>query len=110
MSNDLFFTETVHDIVALYLNPPDHSLVLPAFLLHIEANVPAYLDVCQICDNYASHKHARFKADLKRKIDTLVAHYNQHPRPLHAFMWTATATLASDDGPTNAPSDAFGPF
>ena len=27
-------------------------------------------------------------ADLKRKIDDFVEHYNQHPRP---FMWTATA-------------------
>ena len=26
--------------------------------------------------------------DLKRRIDTFVSHYNQHPRP---FMWTATA-------------------
>ena len=27
-------------------------------------------------------------ADLKRKIDAFVRHYNQHPKP---FMWTATA-------------------
>lgn len=27
-------------------------------------------------------------ADLKRKIDEFVKHYNQHPKP---FMWTATA-------------------
>jgi putative transposase len=27
-------------------------------------------------------------ADLKRKIDAFVKHYNQHPRP---FRWTATS-------------------
>lgn len=103
-----------------------------SFLRHIEANVPAHLDVHLICDNYGTHKHARVRtwlarrprfhlhhtptysswlnqverwfalitqrairrgsfdsvADLKRKINEFVEHYNQHPRP---FMWTATA-------------------
>lgn len=196
LSNDPFFIEKVRDIVGLYLNPPEHALVLCvdeksqvqalqrtqpvlpmglgyvegithdyvrhgtttlfaaldvangavltqckakhrhqeylAFLRHIEANLPQDLDVHLICDNYATHKHARVRAwlarrprfhvhftptysswlnqierwfalitnqairrgsfdsvtDLKRKIDTFVSHYNQHPRP---FMWTATA-------------------
>jgi transposase len=196
LSNDPFFIEKVRDIVGLYLNPPDHALVLCvdeksqchvlertqpvlpmglgyvkgithdyvrhgtttlfaaldvangtvltqrkpkhrhqeflAFLRHIEANVPEHLDVHLICDNYGTHKHARVKAwlarrprfhlhftptysswlnhverwfalitnqairrgsfdsvaDLKRKIDEFVKHYNQHPKP---FMWTATA-------------------
>jgi transposase len=195
LSNDPFFVEKVRDIVGLYLNPPDHALVLCvdeksqcqaleqtqpvlpmglgyvegithdyvrhgtttlfaalevangtvltqckprhrhqeflAFLRHIEANVPEQLDVHLICDNYGTHKHARVKAwlarrprfhlhftptysswlnqverwfalittqairrgsfdsvaDLKRKIDEFVKHYNQHPKP---FMWTAT--------------------
>lgn len=196
LSNDPFFIEKVRDIVGLYLNPPDHALVLCvdeksqcqalertqpvlpmglgyvegithdyvrhgtttlfaalevangtvltqckpkhrhqeflAFLRHIEANVPEPLDVHLICDNYGTHRHARVKAwlarrarfhlhftptysswlnqverwfalittqairrgsfdsvaDLKRKIDEFVKHYNQHPKP---FMWTATA-------------------
>jgi putative transposase len=196
LSNDPFFIEKVRDIVGLYLNPPEHALVLCvdeksqvqalertqpvlpmglgyvegithdyvrhgtttlfaaldvangavltqckakhrhqeflAFLRHIEASVPQDLNVHLICDNYATHKHARVRAwlarrprfklhftptysswlnqverwfalitnqairrgsfdsvaDLKRKIDTFVSHYNQHPRP---FMWTATA-------------------
>lgn len=28
LSNDLFFIEKVRDIVGLYLNPPDHAMVL----------------------------------------------------------------------------------
>ena len=102
------------------------------FLRHIEANVPAHLEIHLICDNYGTHKHAKVRAwvarrprfhlhhtptysswlnqverwfalitqqairrgsfesvaDLKRKINEFVEHYNQHPRP---FMWTATA-------------------
>lgn len=196
LSNDPLFIEKVRDIVGLYLNPPDHALVLCvdeksqcqalertqpllpmgigyvegvthdyirhgtttlfaaldvangtvltqckpkhrhqeflAFLRHIEANVPAHLDIHLICDNYGTHKHAKVKAwlarrprfhlhftptysswlnqverwfalitnqairrgsfdsvaDLRRKIDEFVKHYNQHPKP---FMWTATA-------------------
>lgn len=196
LSSDPFFIEKVRDIVGLYLNPPEHALVLSvdeksqcqalertqpvlpmglgyvegithdyvrhgtttlfaaldvangmvltqckakhrhqeflAFLRHIEANVPEHLDVHLICDNYGTHKHARVKAwlarrprfhlhftptysswlnqverwfalittqairrgsfdsvaDLKRRIDEFVKHYNQHPKP---FMRTATA-------------------
>ena len=35
-----------------------------AFLRHIEAAVPADLDIHLICDNYATHKHAKVKAWL----------------------------------------------
>lgn len=196
LSTDPFFIEKVRDIVGLYLNPPDHALVLCvdeksqvqalertrpvlpmglgyvegithdyvrhgtttlfaaldiadgsvitqckpqhrhqeflAFLRHVDQQVTQDLDVHLICDNYAAHKHARIKAwlakrpryhihytptysswlnqverwfglitqqairrgsfdsvaDLKRKINQFVEHYNQHPRP---FKWTATA-------------------
>jgi putative transposase len=37
-----------------------------AFLRHIEANLPAELDVHLVCDNYATHKHPRVKAWLAR--------------------------------------------
>jgi len=131
LSNDPFFIEKVRAIVGLYLNPPEHALVLCvdeksqvqalqrtqpvlpmglgyvegvthdyirhgtttlfaaldvangsvltqckprhrhqdflAFLRHIEANVPAHLDVHLICDNYSTHKHARVKAWLARR-------------------------------------------
>jgi len=131
LSNDPFFIEKVRDIVGLYLNPPDHALVLCvdeksqvqalertqpvlpmglgyiegithdyvrhgtttlfaaldvangsvltqckprhrhqeflAFLRHIEANVPERLDVHLICDNYATHKHAKVRAWLARR-------------------------------------------
>ena len=117
LSNDPFFIEKVRDIVGLYLNPPEHAVVLCvdekaiqalersqpvlvcrrgharlraarrhdvvwaldvnngtvltrckqrhrhqeylSFLRHIEANMPAALDVHLIVDNYATHKHAR---------------------------------------------------
>lgn len=131
LSTDPFFIEKVRDIVGLYLNPPDHALVLCvdeksqvqalertqpvlplglgyvegithdyvrhgtttlfaaldiangsvltqckkrhrhqeflAFLRHIEANVPAQLDVHLICDNYGTHKHAKVKVWLARR-------------------------------------------
>jgi putative transposase len=131
LSTDPFFIEKVRDIVGLYLNPPDHALVLCvdeksqvqalqrtqpllpmglgyiegithdyvrhgtttlfaaldiangsvlaqcksrhrhqeflAFLRHIEANVPASLDVHLVCGNYGTHKHARVKAWLARR-------------------------------------------
>jgi putative transposase len=131
LSNDPFFIEKVRDIVGLYLNPPDHALVLCvdeksqvqalertqpvlpmglgyiegithdyvrhgtttlfaaldvangsvltqckakhrhqeflAFLRHIEESVPQDLDVHLICDNYATHKHAKVRAWLARR-------------------------------------------
>lgn len=131
ISNDPFFIEKVRDIVGLYLNPPDHAVVLCvdektqvqaldrtqpvlpmglgylegvthdyvrhgtttlfaaldiatgevltqckrrhrhqeflAFLRHIDANVPADLDVHLIVDNYATHKHPKVKAWLARR-------------------------------------------
>ncbi len=167
LSTDAFFIEKVRDIVGLYLNPPDHALVLcgreepgtglgayPAgaadgvgvrrrhharrrapwhnallprwtsptaasspvqtlhrhqeflsFLRHVDAQVPQDLDVHLICDNDATHKQVErwfglitqrtirrgsfdSVADLKRKINAFVEHYNQNPRP---FKSTATA-------------------
>jgi transposase len=131
LSTDPFFIEKVRDIVGLYLNPPEHALVLCvdeksqvqalertqpflpmglgyvqgithdyvrhgtttlfaaldvangsvltqckarhrhqeflSFLRHIEANVPEHLHVHLICDNYATHKHARVRAWLARR-------------------------------------------
>jgi putative transposase len=125
LSNDPFFVEKVREIVGLYLNPPDHALVLCVdeksqiqaldrtqpllpmglgyaegvthdyvrhgtttlfaaldiatgavmgqckarhrhreylqFLHHIDANVPADLDVHLVVDNYATHKHPAVK-------------------------------------------------
>jgi putative transposase len=125
LSTDPFFVEKVRDIVGLYLNPPDHAIVLGVdeksqiqaldrtqpllplglgyvegvthdylrhgtttlfaaldiasgqvltqckqrhrhqeflqFLRHIDAAVPADLDVHLIVDNYASHKHAKVR-------------------------------------------------
>ncbi len=168
LSTDAFFIEKVRDIVGLYLNPPDHALVLCvdeksqvqalertqpvlpmglgyvegithddvrhgttpllprwtsptaasspvqtqhrhqeflSFLRHVDAQVPQDLDVHLICDNDATHKQVErwfglitqramrrgsfdSVADLKRKINAFVEHYNQNPRP---FKWTATA-------------------
>ena len=123
ISTDPFFVEKVRDVVGLYLNPPDHAIVLGVdeksqiqaldrtqpllplglgyvegvthdyvrhgtttlfealdlasgrvltqckrrhrhqeflqFLRHIEASVPADLDVHLIVDNYCTHKHAK---------------------------------------------------
>ena len=131
LSTDPFFIEKVRDIVGLYLNPPEHALVLCvdeksqvqalertqpllpmglgyvegvthdyirhgtttlfaaldiangsvltqckqrhrhqeflSFLRHIEASVPADLDVHLICDNYATHKHPRVRSWLARR-------------------------------------------
>ena len=123
ISTDPFFVEKVRDIVGLYLNPPDHAIVLGVdeksqvqaldrtqpllplglgyvegvthdyerhgtttlfaaldlasgevltqckhrhrhqeflqFLRHIEASVPAELDVHLVIDNYCTHKHGK---------------------------------------------------
>ena len=143
LSNDPFFIEKVRDIVGLYLNPPEHAVVLCvdeksqiqalersqpvlpmglgyvegvthdyvrhgtttlfaaldvnngtvltrckqrhrhqeylSFLRHIEANVPAALDVHLIVDNYATHKHARVKAWLTKR-----PRYHVHYTPTYA--------------------------
>ena len=131
LSTDPFFVDKVRDIVGLYLNPPEHALVLCVdeksqiqalersqpmlplglgyvegithdykrhgtttlfaaldiatgevmtqckprhrhqeflqFLRHIEANVPADLDIHLVVDNYATHKHAKVKRWLARR-------------------------------------------
>jgi putative transposase len=125
LSTDPFFVEKVRDIVGLYLNPPDHAVVLGVdeksqiqaldrtqpmlplglgyvegvthdyvrhgtttlfaaldlasghvltqckrrhrhqeflqFLRHIEASVPAQLEVHLVVDNYGTHKHAKVR-------------------------------------------------
>lgn len=125
LSTDPFFVEKVRDIVGLYLNPPDHAIVLGVdeksqiqaldrtqpllplglgyvegvthdyvrhgtttlfaaldlasgqvltqckrrhrhqeflqFLRHIEASVPAQLEVHLVVDNYGTHKHAKVR-------------------------------------------------
>ena len=125
ISTDPFFVEKVRDVVGLYLNPPDHAIVLGVdektqvqaldrtqpllplglgyvegvthdyvrhgtttlfaaldlasgrvltqckrrhrhqeflqFLRHIEASVPANLDVHLIIDNYCTHKHGKVR-------------------------------------------------
>ena len=130
LSTDPFFVEKVRDIVGLYLNPPEHALVLCVdeksqiqtlertqpllplglgyvegvthdykrhgtttlfaalniesgqvmaqgkarhrhqefvqFLRHIQAQVPADLDLHLVVDNYATHKHAKVKQWLAR--------------------------------------------
>src|SRR5882757_3472020 len=130
LSTDPFFVEKVRDIVGLYLNPPDHALVLCvdeksqvqalertqpvlplglgyvegvthdyyrhgtttlfaaldivdggvisqckprhrhqeflSFLQHLDANMPADLELHLIADNYATHKHPKVKAWLAR--------------------------------------------
>ena len=138
LSNDPFFVEKVRDIVGLYLNPPDHAVVLCvdektqiqalqrtqpmlpmglgyvegvthddvrhgtttlfaaldiatgevltqckrrhrhqeflAFLRHIDASVPAHLDVHLVVDNDATHKHPKVKAWLGRRERYHVRH------------------------------------
>ncbi len=143
LSTDPFFVEKVRDIVGLYLNPPDHALVLCVdeksqvqalertqpvlpmglgyvegvthdyyrhgtttlfaaldvldgevitlckprhrhqeflgFLKHVDASVPADLDVHLIADNYATHKHPRVKAWLARH-----PRYHMHYTPTYS--------------------------
>ena len=143
LSNDPFFIEKVRDIVGLYLNPPEHAVVLCvdeksqiqalqrsqpvlpmglgyvegvthdylrhdtttlfaaldvatgrvlsrckprhrhqeflSFLRHIDANVPADLDVHLIVDNYATHEHANVKAWLAKR-----QRYHVHYTPTYA--------------------------
>jgi putative transposase len=146
LSTDPFFVEKVRDVVGLYLNPPDHALVLCVdeksqcqalqrtqrilpmglgytegythdyvrhgttnlfaaldiatgqvitqcrsrhrheefllFLRHIEANVPADLDVHLVLDNYGTHKHEKVRLWLA-----------QHPRYQVHFVPTYSSWL-----------------
>ncbi len=50
-----------------------------AFLRHIDASVPAHLDVHLILDNYATHKHATVRAWLARR-----PRYHVHFTPTYA--------------------------
>jgi putative transposase len=143
LSTDPFFVEKVHDIVGLYLNPPEHAIVLCVdeksqtqalertqpllplglgyvegvthgyirhgtttlfaaldvatgqvlasckprhrhqeflqFLKHIDANVPAELDVHLIVDNYSTHKHIKVKRWLAAR-----PHFHMHFTPTYS--------------------------
>lgn len=143
LSTDPFFVEKVHDIVGLYLHPPEHAMVLCVdekaqtqalertqpllpiglgyvegvthgyirhgtttlfaaldvatgqvmtqckprhrhqeflgFLKHIDANVPADLDVHLVVDNYSTHKHAKVKRWLAAR-----PRYHIHFTPTYA--------------------------
>lgn len=50
-----------------------------AFLTHVDANVPADLDVHLILDNYATHKHPKVRAWLARR-----PRYHVHFTPTYA--------------------------
>jgi putative transposase len=50
-----------------------------AFLNHLDANVPAELDVHLILDNYATHKHAKVRAWLAKR-----PRYHLHFTPTYA--------------------------
>ena len=143
LSTDPFFIEKVRDIVGLYLNPPDHAMVLCvdeksqiqalnrtqptlplglgyvqgythdyirhgtttlfaaldiatgrviaqckkrhrhqdflAFLRLIDREVPAALDIHLVVDNYATHRHAKVKAWLAKRL-----RYHLHFTPTYA--------------------------
>ena len=163
LSNDPFFIEKVRDIVGLYLNPPDHALVLSvdeksqvqalertqpvlpmglgyvegithdyvrhgtttlfaaldvangsvltqckarhrhqeflSFLRHVEANVPARLDVHLICDNYSTHKHAKVRAWLARR-----PRFHLHFTPDLQFLAQPGRALVRSDHQPSDPS------
>lgn len=50
-----------------------------SFLNHLDANIPADLDVHLILDNYATHKHAKIRAWLAKR-----ARYHLHFTPTYA--------------------------
>src|SRR5213594_3093202 len=143
LSTDPFFVEKVRDIVGLYLNPPEHAIVLAVdeksqiqaldrtapmlplglgyvegvthdyvrhgtttlfaaldlasgqvftqckrrhrhqeflqFLRHIEASVPANLEVHLVVDNYGTHKHAKVRRWLAARL-----RYHVHYTPTYA--------------------------
>lgn len=151
VSNDPHFEEKLHDVVGLYLNPPEHALVISAdektsiqaldrtqpelpikkgrcgtmthdykrngtttlfaaiemaegrvisacmdkhrhqewikFLKQIDKETPSGLDVHLIVDNYATHKHEKVKAWLKR-----------HPRFHMHFTPTSSSWLNVIEG------------
>lgn len=64
----LFAALNMHDGTVLADCQPRHRhQEFLAFLRHIEANVPAHLDVHLIVDNYSTHKHAKVKVWLAQR-------------------------------------------
>ena len=57
-----------------------HHEFLAFFLRHIDANVPASLDIHLIVDNYTTHKHPKVQAWLARR-----PRYHMHYTPNYAF-------------------------
>ena len=111
LSNDKRFVEKL--VVGLYLNPPEHALVLCCdektqiaalnvaegkligtcmprhrhqewikFLMQIDQQTPAELDLHLIADNYSTHKHPKVQRWLKR-----------HPRFHMHFIPTSSSWL-----------------
>jgi transposase/AraC-like DNA-binding protein len=66
------------DVVAQCKRRHRHQEFL-AFLAHVDASVPAKLDVHLILDNYATHKHAAVRAWLARR-----PRYHVHFTPTYA--------------------------
>ena len=53
-----------------------------AFLRHIEANVPARVDIHLVVDNYATHKHPKVRAWLARRPRWVAHSLHAHLRLL----------------------------
>jgi putative transposase len=60
-----------------------------SFLRHIEANVPAELDLHVVVDNYATHKHPKVRAWLaQRRVGTSTS---PQPTPPGSTRWSASS-------------------
>jgi len=83
LSTDAFFVEKVRDIVGLYLNQPDHALVL---CVDEKSQVERWFGII----TQRAIKRSSFKSvsELTARINRFVEQYNENPV---AFMWTATA-------------------
>src|SRR6266568_4006259 len=115
LSNDPKFAAKVQDVVGLYIDPPEHALVLSVdeksqiqaldrtvigqcmarhrhqefirFLNKINRETPAGRELHLIVDNYATHKHPKVRAWLER-----------HPRFHFHFTPTSASWLNAVEG------------
>jgi transposase len=83
LSNDPLFVEKVRDIVGLYMNPPDHAVVL---CVDEKSQIQALERTQPLLPlRPASHRSTR---ELERNIRDFLKQTNEHPKP---FIWTKSA-------------------
>ena len=116
LSRDPKFVENLRDVVGLYLNPPEHALVLrcdeksqiqaldrtqpglPRFHIHFIPTSSSWLNLVERRFREIPDKRIRrggFQS-VRQLIDTIVDYIEQHNDNPKTFVWTAKAEETLD--------------